>query len=83
MQAFKRSLKRSNKEKVKKEDDDSKTGATGATVPSKELAALCQSPVTCSEAPPDYSERRGRRAGEDDVDYEASRSGAQFCKSNI
>ena len=65
MQAFKRSLKRSTKEKEKKEDTDGEPGAN------KELAGLCKSPLTSSQPQdPPGCERRNRRSGEDDVDYE-------------
>merc|ERR1719510_742784 len=65
VQAFKRSLKRSSKGKEKKEDGEAEPGCD------KELAGLCKSPLTSSQ-PPDQPgcERRERRSGEDDVDYE-------------
>ena len=64
VQAFKRSLKRSTKEKEKKEE-----GEPGCN---KELVVgLSKSPLTCSQAqgPPGY-ERRDRRTGEDDLEFE-------------
>ena len=65
VQAFKRSLKRSSKGKEKKEDGEAEPGCN------KELVGLCKSPLTSSQ-PQDQPgcERRNRRSGEDDVDYE-------------
>ena len=67
VQAFKRSLKRSNKEKSKVEE------ATGEVTDTKELAVLCKSPLTFSQSAQTAGERRERRTVEDDIDYEVSR----------
>ena len=67
VQAFKRSLKRSNKEKSKAEE------ATGEVTDTKELAVLCKSPLTFSQSAQTGGERKERRTVEDDIDYEVSR----------
>ena len=67
MQAFKRSLKRSSKEKEKKKEDKAEEAACSDQV----LLGLSKSPLTCSQAQgPPGSDRRERRSGEDDVEYE-------------
>ena len=80
--AFKRSLKKSSKEKEKKEDKEEVEAACTNQV----LVGLAKSPLTCSQPQGQSgSERRERRSGEDDVEYEVRttmripRSGQRSC----
>ena len=73
VQAFRRSLKRSTREKEKQEDGvdgDGKTAKSGEISSSKELAALCKSPLSCSQSDPATEGERRRRREEDDINYE-------------
>merc|ERR1712241_1225091 len=64
--AFKRSLKKSTKDKEKKEDGEKEEPVTNPV-----LVSLTKSPLTCSQPQaPNGCEERLRRSGEDDVDYE-------------
>ena len=67
VQAFRRSLKRSGKEKEKKEDKEEVDAACSNQV----LAGLGKSPLTCSQPQGQpSSDRRDRRSAQDDLEYE-------------
>ena len=74
VQAFKRSLKRSSKEKAKKEDGGG-TAKSGEILSSKELAVLCKSPLSCTQTDSPSGGERRRRGEEDDINYEDEYSG--------